>query len=100
MKLSVIIHKADEGGYWAEVPALPGCVTEGETLKEVKANLAEAIQGWLKAAENKARQQAESIRKKLRSKRGIGGANTGRRRPSTKRPHSEKPSLILEAIEV
>ena len=47
MKLKAIIHTAEEGGYWAEVPALPGCVTQGETLAEVKANLREAIAGWL-----------------------------------------------------
>ena len=51
MKLRVIIHEAEEGGFWAEVPALPGCVTEGETMDEVKANLNEAIEGWLEASE-------------------------------------------------
>ena len=50
MKLRVIIHEAEEGGFWAEVPALPGCVTEGETMDEVKANLNEAINGWLEAS--------------------------------------------------
>lgn len=49
--LKAIIHEAEEGGYWAEVPALPGCFTEGETLSELEANLREAIQGWLLAAE-------------------------------------------------
>lgn len=47
MKLKAIIHKADEGGYWAEVPALPGCVTQGETPPELRANIKEAIEGWL-----------------------------------------------------
>ncbi len=47
MKLKAIIHKSDEGGYWAEVPALPGCVTQGETLPELNVNLREAIEGWL-----------------------------------------------------
>ncbi len=41
------VHKAKEGGYWAEVPALPGCVTQGETLDEVVDNLNDAIEGWL-----------------------------------------------------
>lgn len=50
MNITAIIHEAEEGGYWAEVPSLPGCVTEGETLDEVKANLAEAVQGWVEAA--------------------------------------------------
>jgi predicted RNase H-like HicB family nuclease len=47
MKVKAIIHEADEGGYWAEVPALPGCVAQGETIKEVTFNLREAIEGWL-----------------------------------------------------
>ena len=47
MTLKAIIHNAEEGGFWAEVPALPGCLTQGETLAEVKANLREAIDLWL-----------------------------------------------------
>jgi predicted RNase H-like HicB family nuclease len=47
MTLKAIIHKGEEGGYWAEVPALPGCATQGETLAEVEANLREAIDAWL-----------------------------------------------------
>jgi predicted RNase H-like HicB family nuclease len=47
MKLKAIVHKAEEGGYWAEVPAVPGCVTQGETLAELRANLREAIEGCL-----------------------------------------------------
>ena len=47
MKLNAIIHEAEEGGYWAEVPALPGCVTQGETLEELEQNLHEAIEAWL-----------------------------------------------------
>ena len=47
MTLKAIIHKADEGGFWAEVPALPGCVSQGETLDEVRDNIKEAIEGWL-----------------------------------------------------
>ncbi len=59
MKLKAIIHKADEGGYWAEVPALPGCVTQGETLDELNANLREAIEGWLAVEEEQASYGAE-----------------------------------------
>lgn len=47
MTLKAIIHKAEEGGYWAEVPSLPGCVTQGETPEELKANLHEAVELWL-----------------------------------------------------
>jgi predicted RNase H-like HicB family nuclease len=45
--LKAYIHEAEEGGYWAEVPALPGCLTQGETLDEVVENINDAIQGWL-----------------------------------------------------
>jgi predicted RNase H-like HicB family nuclease len=51
MTLKAVIHEADEGGFWAEVPALPGCFTQGETLEELEANLHEVIEGWLLAAE-------------------------------------------------
>ena len=47
MTLKAIIHEAEEGGYWAEVPALPGCVTQGDTVEEVTVSLREAIEGWL-----------------------------------------------------
>jgi predicted RNase H-like HicB family nuclease len=43
--LRVIIHPAEEGGYWAEVPGFPGCVSEGETLEEVRTNIHEAFTG-------------------------------------------------------
>jgi predicted RNase H-like HicB family nuclease len=49
MKIKVVIHEAEEGGYWAEVPAIPGCATQGETLEELTQNLEEAIQGCLAA---------------------------------------------------
>jgi predicted RNase H-like HicB family nuclease len=51
MKLRAIIHNAEEGGFWAEVPALPGCLTQGETKEELEANLHEAVEGWLAAGE-------------------------------------------------
>ncbi|MGF1641441.1 MAG: type II toxin-antitoxin system HicB family antitoxin [Rhodospirillales bacterium] len=47
MKIEVIVHEAEEGGYWAEVPSLPGCATEGETFEELLQNLYEAIEGCL-----------------------------------------------------
>ena len=51
MKVKAIIHPAEEGGYWAEVPALPGCVSQGETMDDLRANIHEAIEGWLLAEE-------------------------------------------------
>ena len=47
MKIKVIVHEAEEGGLWAEVPAIPGCATQGETLDELMKNLHEAIEGCL-----------------------------------------------------
>jgi predicted RNase H-like HicB family nuclease len=47
MTVRAIIHEAEEGGYWAEVPAIPGCATQGETYDELLANLQEAIAGCL-----------------------------------------------------
>ena len=47
MKLKVIIHEAEEGGYWAEVPSIPGCVTQGETFDELLSNIYEAVEGCL-----------------------------------------------------
>ncbi len=47
MKLKVIIHEAEEGGYWAEVPAIPGCATEGESFEDLLQNLYEAVEGCL-----------------------------------------------------
>jgi predicted RNase H-like HicB family nuclease len=47
MILKAIVHPAEAGGFWAEVPALPGCLTQGETLDELQVNLREAIELWL-----------------------------------------------------
>ncbi|MCL4703521.1 type II toxin-antitoxin system HicB family antitoxin [bacterium] len=44
MKLKVIIHEAEEGGYWAEVPAIPGCATQGDTFEELLTNIYEAVE--------------------------------------------------------
>ncbi|NJR43885.1 MAG: type II toxin-antitoxin system HicB family antitoxin [Akkermansiaceae bacterium] len=61
MKLRAIIHQAEEGGFWAEVPALPGCFTEGDTRAELEANLREAVEGWLLAGEATIEGQLEEI---------------------------------------
>jgi predicted RNase H-like HicB family nuclease len=47
MKIKVIIHEAEEGGFWAEVPAIPGCATQGDTFEELLENLYEAVEGCL-----------------------------------------------------
>ena len=46
-KVKVVVHEAEEGGYWADVPALPGCATQGETFEELLKNLYEAVEGCL-----------------------------------------------------
>jgi len=47
MKVKVIVHESEEGGFWAEVPSIPGCATQGDTYEELEANLREAIEGCL-----------------------------------------------------
>lgn len=47
MKIKAIIHEAEEGGFWAEVPGIPGCATQGETLEELLSNLHEAVEACL-----------------------------------------------------
>lgn len=47
LKLKVVVHEAEEGGFWAEVPAIPGCCTQGETFEQLLENLSEAIEGCL-----------------------------------------------------
>ncbi len=49
MKIKVVVHEAEEGGYWGEVPTLPGCASQGETVDELLENLHEAIEGYLTA---------------------------------------------------
>ena len=47
MKLKVVVHEAEEGGYWAEVPSIPGCASQGETMEELLENIHEAVEGCL-----------------------------------------------------
>ena len=53
MKLHVTIEHDDAGYYVAEVPALPGCLSQGKTHQEALANIKEAIKGWLEVMESK-----------------------------------------------
>ena len=57
MKLKAVIHKAAEGGFWAEVPSLPGCSTQGETIEELTENLRDAITLWLDVGEDEIESQ-------------------------------------------
>jgi predicted RNase H-like HicB family nuclease len=47
MKIKVIVHEAEEGGFWAEVPAIPGCASQGENMDELLRNIQEAVEGCL-----------------------------------------------------
>jgi len=47
LKIKVVVHEAEEGGFWAEVPAIPGCATQGDTLDELMTNVHEAVEGCL-----------------------------------------------------
>ena len=47
MKIKVVVHEAEEGGFWAEVPAIPGCASQGDTMEELLRNIHEAIEGCL-----------------------------------------------------
>ncbi|MPZ22929.1 MAG: hypothetical protein GEU28_05180 [Dehalococcoidia bacterium] len=46
---AVIVHEAEDGGYWAEVPQLPGCVSQGESLDELKENILDAIRACVES---------------------------------------------------
>ncbi len=49
MRLKIVFEPSEDGGYTAHVPALPGCISEGETLEEARANIREAIELYLEA---------------------------------------------------
>lgn len=49
MNIKIVVHEAEEGGFWGEAPALPGCASQGDTLEDLMANMREAIEGWLAA---------------------------------------------------
>ena len=53
MKLHIIVERDEDGYYVAEVPALPGCLSQGKTREEAIANITEAVEGWLQVMETK-----------------------------------------------
>lgn len=59
MKIKVIVHTAEEGGYWAEVPSIAGCATQGDTFEELLQNLYEAVEGCLSVEIETPKQSAE-----------------------------------------
>src|SRR5712692_9968184 len=60
-KYAVVIHEAPEGGFWAEVPALPGCYSQGETIDELMENVREAITGVLEVMKEQGRQPESNV---------------------------------------
>ncbi|MCH7500724.1 MAG: type II toxin-antitoxin system HicB family antitoxin [Nitrospinae bacterium] len=53
MKLHILIEQDENGFFVAEVPALPGCLSQGKTEEEALANIKEAVEGWLEVMESK-----------------------------------------------
>lgn len=47
MKIKVVVHEAEEGGFWAQVPSIPGCATEGDTFEDLLTNIYEAVEACL-----------------------------------------------------
>jgi predicted RNase H-like HicB family nuclease len=52
MKVKILVYPTAEGGFWATVPGIPGCISEGDTLEEVKANITEALEACLGSETN------------------------------------------------
>lgn len=52
MKIKVVLEPSEEGGYTVYVPALPGCISEGETVEEALANIREAVELYLEPVED------------------------------------------------
>lgn len=58
---AIVIHEDPDGGFWAEVPALPGCHSQGETVDELKHNIREAISGVLEVVKEEGREPESRI---------------------------------------
>ena len=61
MVFNVVVELDETGYYVAEIPALPGCMSQGKTLKEVKENIKEAIGGWLEVMNAKAQRETKEV---------------------------------------
>ena len=71
MKIKVVVHEAEDGGFWAEVPAIPGCASQGETMDELLANIHEAIEGCLSVVSPNRKRAAATAFSKSRYEIGI-----------------------------
>lgn len=76
----VVFHEAEEGGYRVEIPAMPGCFSDGNTLDEARHNILEAAQGWLKATLD--------VELSARARRGVA--------PSAHRAHAVPPVVEFD----
>ena len=61
MKMHITLEKDESGYYVAEVPALPGCLSQGKTRKEAIENIQEAIEGWMEVMESKMKVQKKKL---------------------------------------
>jgi predicted RNase H-like HicB family nuclease len=61
-KYAVVIHEDPEAGFWAEVPALPGCYSQGETIEELMGNVREAVAGVLEVMKEQGKRPEANIR--------------------------------------
>ena len=55
MIFKIIVEKDESGYYVGEVPALPGCFSQGKTIEELKVNITEVIEGWLEVMNDRAK---------------------------------------------
>jgi predicted RNase H-like HicB family nuclease len=60
-KYAVVIHQEPDGGFWGEVPALPGCYSQGETVDDLMVNIREAISGVLEVMEKNGTRPEQNI---------------------------------------
>jgi predicted RNase H-like HicB family nuclease len=61
-KYTVVVHEEPKGGFWAEVPALPGCYSQAETLSELMDNVREAINGVLEVMREQGTKPESNVR--------------------------------------
>ncbi|MBI4327054.1 MAG: type II toxin-antitoxin system HicB family antitoxin [Chloroflexi bacterium] len=62
MVYKIVVHSEPAGGYWGEVPSLPGCYSQGDTIEELQANLREAISGYLEVLRAEGRSPDPEVR--------------------------------------
>jgi len=68
MKLKVLIHEDEKQGFWAEIPSLPGCFTQADTMEELFPNIYEAVDGYLKVKEEETLNNSPSYMKSHNNK--------------------------------